>query len=180
MDKNNLNKIKKDVIRICKRSKIFFTDKEFDNMEITDLGLNDFYRIGISIIVYVNTERICAKELILTPYQICPQHLHPDIDNNPGKEETFRCRWGEVYLYVPGTETRNIRGKIPEIYKSEFNVFNEIILKPGDQYTLKPNTWHWFQGGKQGAVMSEFSTHSYDVGDIFYDNKIKRTPGDQM
>jgi D-lyxose ketol-isomerase len=59
-------------------------------------------------------------------------------------------------------------------YKDKFTVFHEIILRPGEQYTLEPNTWHWFQGGEQGAVLSEFSTYSYDEGDIFYDKKIKR------
>ncbi len=174
MEINKLNKIKKDIIKVYKKSGMVFTKKEFETMEITDLGLGDFYNIGLSIIIYVNTNRVCAKELALLPKQICPQHLHPDINNNLGKEETFRCRWGEVYLYVPGPETENIKAKIPKGYKDGFNIFNEIILKPGDQYTIKPNTWHWFQGGEGGPVLSEFSTHSYDAGDIFYDKRIER------
>nr|MBC8388605.1 D-lyxose/D-mannose family sugar isomerase [Actinomycetota bacterium] len=52
------------------------------------------------------------------------------------------------------------------------------ILKPGNQYTLEPDTWHWFQGGENGAVLSEFSTHSYDARDIFYDKKIERVAVD--
>jgi len=171
---SKLNEIKKDVIEIYKNSKIVFTEEEFEKMELTDFGLEDFYNIGLGVIIYVNTERICAKELALTPYQICPQHLHPDIGGDPGKEETFRCRWGEVYLYIDGSNTNNIEGVIPEKYSEKFNAFHEIILKPGDQYTLTPNTWHWFQSGPQGAVLSEFSTHSYDAGDIFYDKDIER------
>jgi D-lyxose ketol-isomerase len=174
MDKKNLIEIKNNVIKIYNKSKIVFTEKELKNMEVADLGLGDFYNIGLAIIIYVNTSRVCAKELALTPYQICPQHLHPDIAGNSGKEETFRCRWGEVYLYISGPDSKNIRGKIPDNYRDRFSVFHEIILKPGDQYTLEPNTWHWFQGGEDGAVLSEFSTHSYDAGDIFYDKEIKR------
>ena len=174
METNKLNEIKKEITKIYKNSKMVFTKKEFETMELTDFGLCDFFNIGLGVIIYVNTERICAKELVLTPYQICPQHLHPDINGNPGKEETFRCRWGEVYLYVPGPEAKNIKAKIPRKYKDRFSVFHEIILKPGNQYTLEPDTWHWFQGGENGAVLSEFSTHSYDAGDIFYDKKIKR------
>ena len=116
----------------------------------------------------------------MTPFQTCPQHRHPDIEKNPGKEETFRCRWGEAYLYVEGNKEKEIKGKIPEKYKDKFDVFHEIILRPGDQYTLNPDTWHWFQGGPEGAILSEFSTHSYDAGDIFYDKDIKRTAVDNI
>ena len=38
----------------------------------------------------------CAKELILMPRQTCPEHWHPPVGGEPGKEETFRCRWGEI------------------------------------------------------------------------------------
>lgn len=175
MERKQLSKTKKEVIKIYKNSKMVFIEKEFETMELTDFGLGDLYNIGLGIIIYVNTERVCAKELALAPYQICPQrHLHPDIKGYAGKEETFRCRWGEVYLYISGPETKNIKAKISKRYKDRFTVFHEIILKPGEQYTLETNTWYWFQGGEQGAVLSEFSTYSYDEGDIFYDKKIKR------
>jgi len=61
-------------------------------MEIADFGLGDFYNVGVGVIIYINTERFYTNEIALTPYQICPQCLHPDINNSPGKEETFRCR----------------------------------------------------------------------------------------
>jgi D-lyxose ketol-isomerase len=53
-------------------------------------------------------------------------------------------------------------------------VWHEIVLNPGDQYTLWPNTLHWFQAGDQGAVVSEFSTRSRDESDIFSDPEIQR------
>ncbi len=46
------------------------------------------------MLVYVNTDRYCAKELVLYPGQTCPEHRHPPFDGTPGKEETFRCRRG--------------------------------------------------------------------------------------
>jgi D-lyxose ketol-isomerase len=49
-------------------------------------------------------------------------------------------------------------------------------LKPGDQYTLEPDTPHWFQAGPEGAIVSEFSTRSTDEADIFTDPRIKRAP----
>ena len=169
------NKEKESLINIYKKSGLYFKPSEFENMEVTDFSLGDCYNIGIGDIIYINSERVCAKELALMPYQICPQNRHPDIEKNPGgKEETFRCRWGELYLYTEGDKTDEIKAKIPHKYQDRFEVFHEIILKPGDQYTLNPNIWHWFQAGPQGAVLSEFSTHSYDAGDIFYDKNIKR------
>ena len=170
--------IRKKVIEIYKRSNIYIRPEEFKNMEITDFGMGDFFNIGLGIIIYANTDRVCAKELAMTPFQMCPQHKHPDILKSPGKEETFRCRWGEVYLHVEGKKTENIKAVIPKNYLDKFTVFHEIVLKPGDQYTLSPDTWHWFQAGPNGAVLSEFSTHSYDAGDIFHDKDIERVAVD--
>src|ERR1035437_3190671 len=65
--------------------------------------------------VYVNTDRCCAKELALLPRQTCPEHRHPQLGrNNPGKEETFRCRWGTIWLYVPGPETGRGQARPPK------------------------------------------------------------------
>jgi len=174
MQGKELLSAKQNIIDIFKSSNMVFTKKEFENIEVTDFGLNDFYNIGLGIIIYVNTKKVCAKELAMTVFQICPEHIHPDIDGTEGKEETFRCRYGEVYLYIKGPATKDIKAQIPDKYAEKFDVFHEIILKPGDQYTLKPKTWHWFQAGPQGAVVSEFSTHSFDAGDIFFDKNILR------
>jgi len=174
MKEKELSIAKSNIINIFKSSDMVFTQKEFDTIEVTDFGLNDFYNIGLGVIIYINTEKVCAKELSMTPFQICPQHVHPKINNAEGKEETFRCRCGEVYLYVSGEKRKDLKTKIPEKYKDKFNVFHEIILKPGDQYTLKSETWHWFQAGPAGAVISEFSTHSFDAQDIFFDKNIFR------
>ena len=155
---------------------IVFSDKEKENIEVADFGLNMLNHIGLQILVYVNTERCCAKELVLFPYQTCPEHRHPDIQNVAGKEETFRCRFGTVYLYVEGSPTEKISAKIPEGKEKSFTVMHQIILNPGDQYTLAPGILHWFQAGAEGAVISEFSTQSRDELDLFTDPEIKRIP----
>jgi D-lyxose ketol-isomerase len=124
-------------------------------------------------LVYVNTNRYCAKELVLWPKQICPEHRHPPIENDPGKEETFRCRWGSVDLYVEG-ECSPAPGCQPPGDEGAYTVRHEIHLRPGDQYTIPPNTLHWFQAGPLGAVISEFSTRSTDENDVFTDKRIQR------
>lgn len=116
--------------------------------------------------------------MVLLPGQTCPEHRHPPIRelNYPGKEETFRCRYGTVYLYVEGEPARNMSGFIPDTGKEYYTVFHEIVLHEGEQHTIHPNTRHWFQGGPEGAVVSEFSTTSYDEYDLFTDPRIDRIP----
>jgi len=157
-----------------KQAGIVLTEKEKSVIEVADFGLSDLNNVGLQILTYVNTDRVCAKEMVLLPFQTCPQHRHIGDGARPGKEETFRCRRGRVYLYVPGAGRReDIQGKIPH---TDVDCFTEIILNEGEQYTLYPNTWHWFQAGCDGAVISEFSTKSSDETDIFFDNKIIRQP----
>lgn len=154
---------------------ILMTD-EMKNLEVADFGLNELEKVGLELFTYVNTSRCCAKELVLFPRQTCPEHRHPPVEGEPGKEETFRCRWGEVYLYVEGEPVKSPKAQLPKNREGAYTVGHEIILKPGQQYTLFPNTKHWFQAGPEGAVVSEFSTKSRDELDVFTDKDIKRIP----
>ncbi len=175
ISKEQFQEVRKKALTIYEKAGVILTDQEKENLEIADFGLNDIYQTGLEIVTYVNTDRCCAKELVLLPEQTCPEHRHAPIPekNYIGKEETFRCRYGEVYLYVSGEETADPAVQPPA---GVYTVFHEIKLLPGEQYTLYPNTKHWFKAGKDGAVVSEFSTSSYDECDIFTDPKIQRIP----
>jgi D-lyxose ketol-isomerase len=155
---------------------VALTEQERGNIEVVDLGLADLERTGLEIVVYVNTDRYCAKELILFPRQTCPEHRHPPVGDDPGKEETFRCRWGLVWLYVAGEATPTIQARVPAGDEDCYTVFHEIPLRPGEQYTIPPNTLHWFQAADEGAIVSEFSSTSRDEFDIFTDPRIVRVP----
>jgi len=176
MKYSDVIKYRKKAIAMLKKAKIALTPEEKNNIEIVDLGLGDFEKIGLAIITYINNERYCAKELILLPYQICPEHKHPPISpSNPGKTETFRCRKGRVVLYIEG-EPSEPEFPLPAKYEKFLTVRKKIILLPGEQYTIPFNTLHWFQAGKEGAIVSEFSSQSIDEKDIFTDPNIKRIP----
>jgi len=163
-------KMQKDAREFFKKANITVRDNE--DIEVADFGLDMVEKIGLQLCVYINTERVCAKEMVLFPYQTCPEHKHIGTDGMQGKEETFRCRYGKVYLYVEGEgKKENICGILPE---TDTTVYHEIVLNPGEQYTIMPETLHWFQAGKEGAVISEFSTKSTDETDVFTDRKIKR------
>lgn len=132
---------------------VVLTEEERGRIEVADFGLSRLREVGLQLLVYVNTDRCCAKELVLLPGQTCPEHRHPPFEGTPGKEETFRCRRGLVRLHVEG---------------------RELVLRPGDQVTIPPDTLHWFRAGPDGAVVSEFSTRSRDELDVFSDPDVRR------
>lgn len=162
-----------------KRAREFFekaniTVRADEEIEVADFGLNNLEQVGLQLCVYINTAKVCAKEMVLFPHQTCPEHKHVGTDDADGKEETFRCRYGTVYLYVEGEGKReDIKAKIPP---TDVSVFHEIALKPGMQYTIYPDTLHWFTAGPEGAIVSEFSTTSTDETDVFTDQNIVRLP----
>jgi len=169
-------KIGAKVLKYFESAGIALTSSERKNIEVTDFGLDNVEKTGLQLVTYINTERVCGKEMVLLPHQTCPEHMHPDAGEDLGKEETFRCRKGKVYLYVEGEETKNRKANPPKGDEVYYTVYHEIVLKEGEQYTIYPSTLHWFQGGKNGAVVSEFSTKSTDGSDIFTDPRIKRIP----
>jgi len=172
MTRNEYNVQVKKALEYYEKANIVLTDEEKANVEVADFGMDMVNELGLQLVVYINTDRVCAKEMVLLPFQTCPEHKHVPTVGMAGKEETFRCRYGEVYLYVEGEKnTDNIKAKMPE---SDVTVFHEIVLKPGEQYTIMPETLHWFQAGENGAVISEFSTRSTDETDVFTDKKIIR------
>jgi D-lyxose ketol-isomerase len=132
---------------------IVLTGAEREAIEVADFGLSRLREEGLMLLVYVNTDRYCAKELVMYPGQTCPEHRHPPFDDTPGKEETFRCRRGSVTLRVDG---------------------RELELGPGEQFTIPPDTLHSFTAGPEGAVISEFSSTSRDELDVFTDPNVQR------
>ena len=170
-------KARKRAASMLKKAHIAITPREEKNIEISDFGLGDLDNLGLLVVIYENNDRYCAKEIVLLPRQICPEHRHPPVgEKNVGKQETFRCRWGEVFLYVPGEPTLNPQARIPESYREFFTIGREIVLRPGDQYTLPPDMLHWFQAGDKGAILSEFSSKSVDETDIWTDSRLRRLP----
>ncbi|WP_338008424.1 D-lyxose/D-mannose family sugar isomerase [Natronoglomus mannanivorans] len=171
---------KRRALELLDDAGIVLTDAEREDLEIADFGFDDLSTVGTQIHTYVNTDRYCAKELVQSPGQTCPEHRHPPFDGTPGKQETFRCRAGEVSLFVDGEgddeEERVTENptRTPPTREEHYTAGREIVLEPGDQYTIPPDTNHWFQGGEEGAVISEFSSRSVDEKDVFTDPKVDR------
>jgi D-lyxose ketol-isomerase len=174
--RSEVKKAQDRAAEMLKKAGIVLTPTEVDNIEVAELGLGELERTGLALVVYVNTDRYCAKELILFPRQTCPEHRHPPVAGGPGKMETFRCRWGKVWLYIEGEPTAQPKARVPQGSEEYYTVFREIELNPGEQYTIPSDTLHWFQAGDEGAIVSEFSSTSRDESDVFTDPRIKRVP----
>jgi D-lyxose ketol-isomerase len=176
MKKIKVIEMQKKTIEVLEKAGMILTEHEKENIEIADFGLNELQIQGLQLFTYINNHRYCAKDLILFAGQTCPEHRHPPVDNDPGKMETFRCRAGKVWLYIKGPSTQDIQAAIPKGSEQYYTVFHEIELNPGEQFTIPPNTLHWFQAGPEGAIISEFSSTSRDETDVFTDPRIKRIP----
>lgn len=156
------------------RAGIVLTHAELASIEIADMGLGRFETEGIGVVVYINNDRYCAKELVMLPGQTCPEHRHPPVGDDPGKQETFRVRTGLVYLHVEGEPSPAPLATPPADKATCYTAAREVVLGPGEQFTIPPDTLHWFQAGPEGAVVSEFSSTSRDGLDIFTDPAVCR------
>lgn len=176
LTQNTVDQARRRAAEMLAAAGIVLTPEERAAIEVADFGLGDLERSGLEVVVYENNDRYCAKELVLFPRQTCPEHRHPPVGDDPGKRETFRCRQGRVWLYVEGEPNGSIQARIPEGDEAHYTVFREVELRPGEQYTIPPDTKHWFQAGDEGAVVSEFSSTSRDELDLFTDPRIRRVP----
>ena len=135
---------------------IVLTPEEREAVEVVDFGLSRLAETGLQLVVYVNTDRYCAKELVLRPGQTCPEHRHPPFEGTPGKEETFRCRSGLVYLYVEGDPTQDPACTPPP---GAYTVGHEIELESGRP--LMPLFHAAFSGGAiVGAGLGALAAHA--------------------
>lgn len=149
-------------------------DEERDAIAVADFGLSRLGEFGGEILTLVETARYGAKIIVLFPGQILPEHWHPPVEEDPGKEETVRTAWGTLLLYTDGDNTLS-EGFIPPGKEAAFSCLHERVMKPGDQVTFRPGEKHWFQGGDEGCVVYSFSSVVRDVLDGFTDPEIVRS-----
>jgi D-lyxose ketol-isomerase len=152
---------------------IRISEEEKNKIDVVDFGLSHLEIEGVQVLTLVQTDRISVKVLALFPNQTEPEHWHPPVGNDPGKEETIRVVAGTVYFYVEGENTFN-EGFLVKGKEKYYTLKHEIVLKPGDQITFQPGEKHWFQARDDGAVMYSFSSVARDALDQFTDPGIVR------
>ena len=155
------------------QSGIGITEEEKNKIDVVDFGLSHLEIEGVQVLTLVQTERISVKVLAMLPNQTEPEHWHPPVGDDPGKEETIRVVFGTVYFYVQGENTFK-RGFLVKGKQEYYSLRHEIVLRPGDQITFQPGEKHWFQARDEGAVMYSFSSVARDALDQFTDPNIVR------
>jgi D-lyxose ketol-isomerase len=156
------------------KSGVAVRDEELAKLEVVDFGLGEIEESGLQVMPIAETPALGVRLVALLPGQTCPEHRHPPLGDHPGKEETWRVAWGEMYVNMPGEMTPERRARPPEHREEAFTVRYEIVLRAGDQFTSPPNTWHWFQAGPEGAVVWLFCSRFTDAEDEFTDPDVRR------
>ncbi len=152
---------------------ITLTEAEARSIEVADFGLGRLEREGAQILTLAQTDRLSVKLLVLFPGQTEPEHWHPPVGEDPGKEETVRVVSGALFFYREGAGVVR-EGAIPEGKNDVYTCRREVVMCPGDQITLPPGERHWFQARDEPVVMYSFSTVARDVLDRFTDPAVER------
>jgi len=169
-EKTNAQQQAADMMR---NAGIQIRNDEISKIEVVDFGLSQLNVEGVQVFTMVNTDRLAAKVLVLFPNQTEPEHWHPKVGDDPGKQETIRHIWGDLRFYVDGDD--NVKeGFVVDGKEDAYTLRHELILQPGDQLTFEPYEKHWFQAGPRGAVLYSFSTTVRDGLDGFTDPAIQR------
>ena len=172
--KSEAIKARERAAEFVKRAGVHITQEEAGRLDPVDFGLSHLEVEGAQILTMLQTDRISVKLLVLFPNQTEPEHWHPPVGNDPGKEETIRVVWGTVHFYVDGPDNMKT-GFILKGKEDVYTLRHELVLKPGDQMTFQPGEKHWFQAGSEGAVVYSFSSVARDVLDGFTDPAVVRT-----
>ena len=146
--------------------------------DITDFGLGDFDRYGLTLVNLANEPEYCEKLMFARQNQATPCHAHAK------KKEDIICRTGELTFKLwpakpspgaalPPVFLAGIDGEPAEIRTGEV-----LVLAPGRRITLVPGVWHTFWPASRECIIGEVSTANDDVGDNFFlDPAVGRFPG---
>lgn len=146
--------------------------------DITDFGLGDFNRHGLTLLNLAAEPEYCEKLMFARRGQVTPCHTHAT------KKEDIICRAGELTLELwpakptsastpPGAITVSVNGRPHRLAAGE-----KLILSAGSRVTLVPGVWHAFYPSSDECIIGEVSTANDDSHDNFFlDSGIGRFPG---
>jgi D-lyxose ketol-isomerase len=150
--------------------------------DITDFGLGDFVRVGLTLINLASEPEYCEKLMYARRGQTTPAHTHRK------KKEDIICRWGELALWLWPDRTSAQQGA-EAAASATFSVpINGVptpvnpgvpaVLAAGSRITLVPGVWHAFAPSSEECIIGEVSTANDDAHDnIFLDPNVGRFPG---
>ena len=163
-----LKEAKQQAEDLIHKSGFVLSDQEQQDLAVNDMGLGNILQEGLVFVDILRSARLRITILVLLPNQTLPQHRHPPYETEIGKKETLRVLYGQTRLYVPGQEN-NPQILIPAGKEAFYTARHEILINRGQQYTIDPNTEHWFQGGPDGAVNLCLQNRVDETKNIFND-----------
>ena len=90
-------------------------------------------------------------------------------------KETIRILAGKTKVYIRG-KSSNPDMLVPAGKDPFYTARQEILLNPGEQYTVPPGIEHWFQGGPEGSVNICFQNRVDENQNRFWDPKSSGCP----
>ncbi len=137
--------------------------------DITDFGLGNFTRFGLTLINLAAEPEYCEKLMYARRGQTTPCHTHAR------KKEDIICRAGRLTLKLwaakPGGNSRSsaTRFTVPVNGKPRsVTAGRAITLEAGSRVTLVPGVWHAFYPASAECVIGEVSTANDDLHDNFW------------
>ncbi len=143
-----------------------------------DFGKGDFTSFGMGGVFWCNeaAEGYFGHEIYLLPGQNIPEHRHLPTKDKAGntvrcKIESWQVRNGSVYGFsevgepnldkYPEAKAMLAKVQIPHLK----SVHVEKWVADGVVHKLPgPETWHFMQGGPEGAIVSEYATFHDGAG----------------
>ena len=145
--------------------------------DITDFGLGDFRRFGLTLVNLALEPEYCEKLMYARRGQTTPCHAHAR------KKEDIICRSGRLSLRLwPAKPEKGARmrasfevavnGKPTRIRPG-----GVLTLATGSRVTLPPGVWHEFFPASSECIIGEVSTANDDRHDNFFlDPRVGRFP----
>ena len=80
MKRSEMARLASRALEYYEKAHIVLTQEEKNNIEVADFGLGMAEQVGLQLLTYINTPRVCAKEMVLFPGQTCPEHRHVETE----------------------------------------------------------------------------------------------------
>jgi D-lyxose ketol-isomerase len=144
--------------------------------DITDFGLGEFARHGLTLVNLASEPEYCEKLMFAIRDQRTPCHSHKN------KKEDIICRAGRLTLWLwpeqpefDGATTNDVAHVRVNGVTEEREAGMPFILEAGSRVTLVPGVWHAFAPESEQCIIGEVSTANDDLNDnLFIDLRIGR------